>query len=60
MTDRKRRNGLIASAALLGGVLTVAACGASSATGHGDGGSGRQETQHENTQQVEAISPTSP
>ncbi|MFB7636392.1 Ig-like domain-containing protein [Streptomyces sp. NPDC056149] len=53
MTDRKRRNGLIASAALLGGVLTVAACGASSATGHGGGGSGSQETQHENTQQVD-------
>ncbi|MFF0623280.1 Ig-like domain-containing protein [Streptomyces sp. NPDC004296] len=55
MTDSKRRKGLIASAALLGGVLTVAACGASSATGHGGGANaGRQEgTQHESTQQVD-------
>ncbi|MFJ5674245.1 Ig-like domain-containing protein [Streptomyces sp. NPDC093097] len=54
MTDRKRRKGLIASAALLGGVLTVAACGASSATGHGGGANtGHQGPRHENTQQVD-------
>ncbi|MYT33394.1 MULTISPECIES: Ig-like domain-containing protein [unclassified Streptomyces] len=55
MTDRKRRKGLIASAALLGGVLTVAACGASSASGHGEGGQGGRPdgAQHENSQQVD-------
>ncbi|MCK7627791.1 Ig-like domain-containing protein [Streptomyces sp. RS10V-4] len=55
MTDRKRRKGLIASAALLGGVLTVAACGASSATGHGGGAAaGRQGNgQHDSAQQVD-------
>ncbi|MER6051261.1 Ig-like domain-containing protein [Streptomyces sp. NPDC001793] len=55
MTDRKRRKGLIASAALLGGVLTVAACGASSASDHGDGArAGSPDgARHENTQQVD-------
>ncbi|MCZ0993664.1 Ig-like domain-containing protein [Streptomyces noursei] len=54
MTDRKRRKGLIASAALIGGVLTVAACGGS-ATAHGGGAdTGRSDgTRHESTQQVD-------
>ncbi|MGW2406547.1 L,D-transpeptidase [Streptomyces sp. NPDC001739] len=51
MTDSKRRNGLIASAALLGGVLTLAACGGSNAAEGGSGGAGG--TRHENVQQVD-------
>ncbi|MFI9355854.1 L,D-transpeptidase [Streptomyces lydicus] len=55
MTDSKRRKGLIASAALLGGVLTLAACGGSSAAdgGSGSSGSSADGTRHENTQQVD-------
>ncbi|WP_107068297.1 Ig-like domain-containing protein [Streptomyces sp. CT34] len=50
MTDSKRRKGLIAGAALLGGVLTVAAGGASSAADRSDAANtGR----HENTQQMD-------
>ncbi|MGW1374923.1 L,D-transpeptidase [Streptomyces sp. NPDC002446] len=52
MTDSNRRKGLIAGAALLGGVLTLTSCGASSAA---DGGSGADgAARHENTQQVDA------
>ncbi|UKY52371.1 L,D-transpeptidase [Streptomyces inhibens] len=51
MTDSKRRKGLIASAALLGGVLTLAACGGSNAADRG--GSGADGPRHENTQQVD-------
>ncbi|MFD9207776.1 Ig-like domain-containing protein [Streptomyces sioyaensis] len=53
ITDSKRRKRLMASAALLGGVLALAACGGSSAAdrGLGDGG---DSTRHENVQQVDA------
>ncbi|WP_310722631.1 Ig-like domain-containing protein [Streptomyces sp. N2A] len=51
MTDSKRRKGLIASAALLGGVLTLAACGGSNAAEGGSGGAG--STRHENVKQVD-------
>ncbi|MGW7575994.1 L,D-transpeptidase [Streptomyces sp. NPDC054765] len=51
MTDGKRRKGLIASATLLGGVLTLAACGGSTAADRGNGGA--DGTRHENTQQVD-------
>ncbi|MEW1751120.1 Ig-like domain-containing protein [Streptomyces angustmyceticus] len=51
ITDSKRRKGLIASATLLGGVLTLAACNGSTAADHGDGGG--DGTRHENTQQVD-------
>ncbi|MBM4793869.1 L,D-transpeptidase [Streptomyces sioyaensis] len=51
ITDSKRRKRLVASAALLGGVLTLAACGGSSAADRGTGGS--DGTRHENTQQVD-------
>ncbi|MEW9516528.1 L,D-transpeptidase [Streptomyces tubercidicus] len=51
MTDRKRRKGLIASAALLGGVLTLAACGGSSAADRGHDGA--DATPHENSRQVD-------
>ncbi|MGW7488555.1 L,D-transpeptidase [Streptomyces sp. NPDC054786] len=51
MTDSKRRKGLIASATLLGGVLTLAACGGSTAADHGDGGA--DGPRHENAQQVD-------
>ncbi|MFE0193417.1 Ig-like domain-containing protein [Streptomyces sp. NPDC058989] len=52
MTDSKRRKSLIASAALLGGVLTLTACGASSAAD--GGGVGADDTRHESAQQVDA------
>ncbi|MEV6564093.1 Ig-like domain-containing protein [Streptomyces kronopolitis] len=51
ITDSKRRKRLIASAALLGGALTLAACGGSNAAGHGNGGG--DGTRHENTRQVD-------
>jgi len=51
MTDSKRRKGLIASAALLGGVLTLAACGGSSAADRGHDGA--DATWHENIRQVD-------
>ncbi|WP_435602431.1 Ig-like domain-containing protein [Streptomyces sp. bgisy130] len=51
MTDSKRRKGLIASAALLGGVLTLAACGGSSAADRGHDGA--DATWHENSRQVD-------
>ncbi|MCW7989932.1 lipoprotein [Streptomyces platensis subsp. clarensis] len=51
ITDSKRRKGLIASATLLGGVLTLAACGGSSAADRDDGGAGA--TWHENSRQVD-------
>ncbi|MFI1307407.1 L,D-transpeptidase [Streptomyces sioyaensis] len=51
ITDSKRRKRLVASAALLGGVLALAACGGSSAADRGTGGS--DGTRHENTQQVD-------
>ncbi|WP_328384899.1 Ig-like domain-containing protein [Streptomyces sp. NBC_00400] len=50
MTDSQRRKGLIASATLLGGVLTLAACGGSATADQGGGADG---TRHENTQQVD-------
>ncbi|MCL7494829.1 Ig-like domain-containing protein [Streptomyces sp. MCA2] len=50
-TDSQRRKGLIASATLLGGVLTLAACGGSTAADQGDGGT--DGTRHENTKQVD-------
>ncbi|WP_406479350.1 Ig-like domain-containing protein [Streptomyces platensis] len=52
MTDSKRRKGLIASATLLGGVLTLAACGGSSAADRGHDG-GAETTRHENSRQVD-------
>ncbi|MGX1758498.1 L,D-transpeptidase [Streptomyces lydicus] len=51
MTDSQRRKGLIASATLLGGVLTLAACGGSATADQGGGGA--DGTRHENTQQVD-------
>ncbi|AZS73817.1 hypothetical protein DDE74_25260 [Streptomyces lydicus] len=51
ITDSKRRKGLIASAALLGGVLTLAACGGSSAADRDDGGA--DATWHQNSRQVD-------
>ncbi|MFD5392899.1 Ig-like domain-containing protein [Streptomyces sp. NPDC127097] len=51
MTDSKRRKGFIASAALLGGVLTLAACGGSSAADRGHDGA--DATWHENIRQVD-------
>ncbi|MFJ9855390.1 Ig-like domain-containing protein [Streptomyces sp. NPDC101150] len=53
MTDSNRRRGLITGAALLGGALTLTACGAAS----GDDGSHAAPSpkpQHENSQQVDA------
>ncbi|KOT87814.1 lipoprotein, partial [Streptomyces sp. NRRL F-5755] len=44
MTDSKRRKGLIATAALLGGVLTLGACG---------GGDAGDEGGHDNTKKVD-------
>ncbi|UQA93393.1 L,D-transpeptidase [Streptomyces halobius] len=46
MTDRKRRKGLIAGAALLGGVLTVSACGGNAAT-RSDARAGDQQAQRQ-------------
>ncbi|MGW8969660.1 Ig-like domain-containing protein [Streptomyces platensis] len=51
ITDSKRRKGFIASAALLGGVLTLAACGGSSAADRGHDGA--DATWHENSRQVD-------
>ncbi|MFE0380026.1 Ig-like domain-containing protein [Streptomyces inhibens] len=55
MTDSKRRKGLIANAALLGGVLTLAACGGSIAADRASSGasSGADGPRHENAQQVD-------
>ncbi|TJZ45385.1 hypothetical protein FCH28_29080 [Streptomyces piniterrae] len=54
MTDSKRRKGLIASAALLGGVLTVAACGGGNAATRSDDSAGDQKAQHQQAQHQQA------
>ncbi|MEV7471298.1 Ig-like domain-containing protein [Streptomyces kronopolitis] len=51
MTYSKRRKRLIASAALLGGALTLAACGGSNAAQQGTGGG--DGIRHENARQVD-------
>ncbi|MFG2893583.1 Ig-like domain-containing protein [Streptomyces sp. NPDC048248] len=50
MTDSKRRKGLIATAVLVGGAITLSACG----DGGGSGGTGGGEARHDTSQQVDA------
>ncbi|WP_030265518.1 L,D-transpeptidase [Streptomyces violens] len=53
MTDSKRRRGFIATAALLGGALTLAACGGGADKASGDSGGSGPPQEHQKQEQVD-------
>ncbi|POX41633.1 hypothetical protein C3486_08060 [Streptomyces sp. Ru73] len=53
MTDSKRRQGFIATAALLGGALTLTACGGGGGKASGDSGGSGPPEKHQKQEQVD-------